>query len=154
MEKKIPYKIYLAENEIPTQWYNVRADMKNKPAPLLNPSTGEPLGVDELKPIFCEELCRQELDNDTAYFDIPEEILSFYKMYRPSPLVRAYCLEEKLGTPAKIYYKFEGSGPDSLQAELKACADMVDMLDAKMFSLNQSILETRKAQEDETEPKE
>lgn len=109
MEKKIPYKIYLAENEIPTQWYNVRADMKNKPAPLLNPSTGEPLGVDELKPIFCEELCRQELDNDTAYFDIPEEILSFYKMYRPSPLVRAYFLEKALGTPAKIYYKFEGN---------------------------------------------
>lgn len=109
MEKKIPYKIYLAENEIPTQWYNVRADMKNKPAPLLNPSTGEPLGVDELKPIFCEELCRQELDNDTAYFDIPEEILDFYKMYRPSPLVRAYFLEKALGTPAKIYYKFEGN---------------------------------------------
>lgn len=109
MEKKIPYKIYLAENEIPTQWYNVRADMKNKPAPLLNPSTGEPLGVDELKPIFCEELCRQELDNDTAYFDIPEEILNFYKMYRPSPLVRAYFLEKALGTSAKIYYKFEGN---------------------------------------------
>lgn len=109
MEKKIPYKIYLAENEIPTQWYNVRADMKNKPAPLLNPSTCEPLTVDELKPIFCEELCRQELDNDTAYFDIPEEILNFYKMYRPSPLVRAYFLEKALGTPAKIYYKFEGN---------------------------------------------
>lgn len=109
MEKKIPYKIYLAENEIPTQWYNVRADMKNKPAPLLNPSTSEPLTVDELKPIFCEELCRQELDNDTAYFDIPEEILNFYKMYRPSPLVRAYFLEKALGTPAKIYYKFEGN---------------------------------------------
>ena len=109
MEKKIPYKIYLAENEIPTQWYNVRADMKNKPAPLLNPSTGELLTVDELKPIFCEELCRQELDNDTAYFDIPEEILNFYKMYRPSPLVRAYFLEKALGTPAKIYYKFEGN---------------------------------------------
>ena len=109
MEKKIPYKIYLAENEIPTQWYNVRADMKNKPAPLLNPSTGEPLTVDELKPIFCEELCRQELDNDTAYFDIPEDILNFYKMYRPSPLVRAYFLEKALGTPAKIYYKFEGN---------------------------------------------
>lgn len=109
MEKKIPYKIYLAENEIPTQWYNVRADMKNKPAPLLNPSTSEPLTVDELKPIFCEELCRQELDNDTAYFDIPGEILNFYKMYRPSPLVRAYFLEKALGTPAKIYYKFEGN---------------------------------------------
>ena len=109
MEKKIPYKIYLAENEIPTQWYNVRADMKNKPAPLLNPGTGKPLTLEELSPIFCEELCRQELDNDTPYFDIPEEIQNFYKMYRPSPLVRAYFLEKALGTPAKIYYKFEGN---------------------------------------------
>ncbi|MGM9758079.1 MAG: TrpB-like pyridoxal phosphate-dependent enzyme [Candidatus Cryptobacteroides sp.] len=109
MEKKIPYKIYLAENEIPTQWYNVRADMKNKPAPLLNPCTGQPLTLEELSPIFCEELCRQELDNDTPYFDIPEEIQNFYKMYRPSPLVRAYFLEKALGTPAKIYYKFEGN---------------------------------------------
>ena len=109
MEKQIPYKIYLAENEIPTQWYNVRADMKNKPAPLLNPGTGKPLTMEELSPIFCEELCRQELDNDTAYFDIPEEIQNFYKMYRPSPLVRAYFLEKALGTPAKIYYKFEGN---------------------------------------------
>ena len=111
MEKQIPYKIYLAENEIPTQWYNVRADMKNKPAPLLNPGTGKPLSLEELSPIFCEELCRQELDNDTAYFDIPEEIQNFYKMYRPSPLVRAYFLEKALGTPAKIYYKFEGNNP-------------------------------------------
>ena len=109
MEKQIPYKIYLAENEIPTQWYNVRADMKNKPAPLLNPGTGKPLTLEELSPIFCEELCRQELDNDTAYFDIPEEIQNFYKMYRPSPLVRAYFREKALGTPAKIYYKFEGN---------------------------------------------
>ena len=109
MEKQIPYKIYLAENEIPTQWYNVRADMKKKPAPLLNPDTGKPLTLEELSPIFCEELCRQELDNDTAYFDIPEEIQNFYKMYRPSPLVRAYFLEKALGTPAKIYYKFEGN---------------------------------------------
>ena len=109
MEKQIPYKIYLAENEIPTQWYNVRADMKKKPAPLLNPGTGKPLSLEELSPIFCEELCRQELDNDTAYFDIPEEIQNFYKMYRPSPLVRAYFLEKALGTPAKIYYKFEGN---------------------------------------------
>ena len=109
MKEKIPYKIYLAESEIPTKWYNVRADMKNKPAPLLNPGTGKPLTLDELSPIFCEELCRQELDNDTAYFDIPEEIQNFYKMYRPSPLVRAYFLEKALGTPAKIYYKFEGN---------------------------------------------
>ena len=109
MEEKIPYKIYLAENEIPTQWYNVRADMKNKPAPLLNPGTLKPLALEELSPIFCEELCRQELDNDTARFDIPGEIQDFYRMYRPSPLVRAYFLEKALGTPAKIYYKFEGN---------------------------------------------
>ncbi len=110
MEKKqIPYKIYLQENELPKQWYNVRADMKNKPAPLLNPGTGQPLTLDELSPIFCEELCRQELDNYTAFFDIPAEILDFYKMYRPSPLVRAYFLEKALGTPAHIYYKFEGN---------------------------------------------
>ena len=110
MEKKqIPYKIYLQENELPKQWYNVRADMKNKPAPLLNPGTGQPLTLDELSPIFCEELCRQELDNDTAFFDIPAEILDFYKMYRLSPLVRAYFLEKALGTPAHIYYKFEGN---------------------------------------------
>ena len=109
MEKQIPYKIYLAENEIPTQWYNVRADIKYKPAPLLNPGTGKPLTLEELSPIFCEELCRQELDNDTAYFYIPEEIQNFYKMYRPSPLVRTYFLEKALGTPAKIYYKFEGN---------------------------------------------
>lgn len=107
--KEIPYKIYLEENEMPRQWYNVRADMKNKPAPLLNPGTGQPLKAEELTPIFCEELVAQELDDDTAYFDIPEEILNSYKMYRPSPLVRAYCLEEKLKTPAKIYYKFEGN---------------------------------------------
>ena len=109
MEKQTPYKTYLAENEIPTHCYNARADMKNKPAPLLNPGTGKPLTLEELSPIFCEELCRQELDNDTAYFDIPEEIQNFYKMYRPSPLVRAYFLEKALGTPAKIYYKFEGN---------------------------------------------
>ena len=109
MEPKIPYKIYLEESEIPQAWYNVRADMKNKPAPLLNPGTLQPMTIDELKGVFCEELCRQELDNDTAYFPIPEEILNFYKMYRPAPLVRAYFLEKALGTPAKIYYKFEGN---------------------------------------------
>ena len=114
MEEKIPYKIYLAENEIPTQWYNVRADMKNKPAPLLNPGTLKPLALEELSPIFCEELCRQELDNDTAWFDIPGEIQDFYRMYRPSPLVRAYFLEKALGTPAKIYYKFEGNNTSGI----------------------------------------
>ena len=106
---KIPYKIYLEENEIPTQWYNVRADMKNKPAPLLNPGTLQPMTAEELEGVFCADLVAQELDNDTAYIDIPQEILDCYKMYRPSPLVRAYCLEKKLGTPAKIYYKFEGN---------------------------------------------
>lgn len=109
MSNKIPYKIYLEENEIPTQWYNVRADMKNKPAPLINPGTGQPLTLDDLNPIFCEDLNKQELDNDTPYFDIPDEIQNFYKMYRPSPLVRAYFLEKALDTPAKIYYKFEGN---------------------------------------------
>ncbi len=109
MEKKIPYKIYLSENEIPEAWYNVRADMKNKPAPLLNPATLQPMSVDDLKGVFCEELCRQELDNDTAYFPIPDEVRDFYKMYRPSPVIRAYFLEKALGTPAKIYYKFEGN---------------------------------------------
>ena len=108
-QQNIPYKIYLSENEIPTKWYNLRADMKNKPAPLLNPGTGQPLTAEEMSGIFCEELVKQELDNDTAFFNIPQEIVDFYKMYRPSPLVRAYCLEEKLGTPAKIYYKFEGN---------------------------------------------
>ena len=107
--KKIPYKIYLEENEMPTQWYNVRADMKNKPAPLLNPQTLKPMTAEELSQVFCEELVKQELDDTTPYFDIPQEILDFYKMYRPSPLVRAYCLEKELDTPAKIYYKFEGN---------------------------------------------
>ena len=108
-ENKIPYKTYLDENEIPQAWYNLRADMKVKPAPLLNPGTGKPLSAEELTPIFCEELVKQELDNDTAFFPIPQDILDFYKMYRPSPLVRAYCLEKVLNTPAKIYYKFEGN---------------------------------------------
>ena len=108
-EKKIPYKIYLEENEMPKAWYNMRADMKNKPAPLLNPGTLEPMKAEELAPVFCDELIKQELDDTTAYFEIPEEIREFYKMYRPSPLVRAYCLEKKLQTPAKIYYKFEGN---------------------------------------------
>jgi len=108
-EKKIPYKIYLSEDEMPRDWYNVRADMKKKPAPLLNPGTGEPMTAQELSAVFCEELVAQELDNDTRFIPIPDEIRNFYKMYRPSPLVRAYCLEEKLQTPARIYYKFEGN---------------------------------------------
>ena len=108
-EKTIPYKIYLEESEMPKQWYNVRADMVNKPAPLLNPATLQPMSYEDLRPVFCDELIRQELDNDTAYIDIPEEIRNFYKMYRPAPLVRAYCLEKALDTPDKIYYKFEGN---------------------------------------------
>ena len=107
-QKEIPYKIYLSEDELPRQWYNVRADMKNKPAPLLNPATHQPCTAGELEQVFCSELVKQELNTTDAYIDIPQEILDFYKMYRPSPLVRAYCLEKKLGTPAKIYYKFEG----------------------------------------------
>ncbi len=109
MAQDIPYKIYLTEDEMPRQWYNLRADMVNKPAPLRNPATFEPMTFDELRTVFCDELVRQELDDTTAYFDIPAEIRNFYKMYRPAPLVRAYCLEQKLGTPAKIYYKFEGN---------------------------------------------
>ena len=120
-ETKIPYKIYLDESEMPKQWYNMRADMKNKPAPLLNPGTLQPLTAKELEPIFCEELVAQELDDTTAYFDIPEEISEYYKTYRPAPLMRAYHLEKALGTPAKIYYKFEGnntSGSHKLNSAL------------------------------------
>ena len=108
-EKTIPYKIYLEENEMPRQWYNVRADMKKKPAPILNPATLKPVTKEELSHIFCEELASQELNETDPYIEIPEEIRNFYRMYRPSPLVRAYCLEEKLKTPAHIYYKFEGN---------------------------------------------
>lgn len=107
--QKVPYKIYLTEEEMPRAWYNLRADMKNKPAPLLNPGTHLPMKAEELSPVFCEELIRQELDNESPYFEIPGEVFNFYKMYRPSPLVRAYCLEKELQTPAKIYYKFEGN---------------------------------------------
>ncbi len=108
-DRKIPYKIYLEENEMPKAWYNLRADMTNKPAPLLNPGTLKPMTAEELEGVFCKELVKQELDETTSFIEIPEEIRSFYRMYRPSPLVRAYCLEEKLQTPAKIYYKFEGN---------------------------------------------
>ena len=109
MNEKIPYKIHLEESELPKQWYNVRADMKNKPAPLLNPQTLKPMTAKELSVVFCDELVKQEIDDTTPFFDIPDEIREFYKMYRPSPLVRAYCLEKALGTPAHIYYKFEGN---------------------------------------------
>ena len=108
-DKKIPYKIYLEESEMPKYWYNVRADMKNKPAPLLDSKTLKPMTAEQLSEVFCKELVEQELDDTNRYIEIPEDIISFYKMYRPAPLTRAYCLEKKLGTPAKIYYKFEGN---------------------------------------------
>lgn len=109
MPQSIPYKIYLSENELPKNWYNIRADMKEKPAPLLNPETLKPMTAEELSAVFCEDLVAQELNDHDRLIEIPEEIQNFYKMYRPSPLVRAYCLEQKLGTPAHIYYKFEGN---------------------------------------------
>ena len=109
MKNEIPYKIYLTEEQMPTAWYNLRADMKNKPAPFINPGTGKPVTFEDLQPVFCDELIKQELDETTPFIPIPDDIRNFYKMYRPSPLVRAYCLEEKLQTPAKIYYKFEGN---------------------------------------------
>ncbi len=107
--KNLPYKLYLDESEMPSTWYNVRADMKNKPAPLIHPATLQPLKFEEMQPIFCDELIKQELDNDTRYIEIPEEILNFYKMYRPSPLTHAVFLEKALDTPAHIFYKFEGN---------------------------------------------
>ena len=109
MEEKIPYKIYLDESEMPKTWLNLRAFMTNKPAPLLSPKTLKPITMDEMKEVFCDELARQELDDVTKYVEIPKEVRDFYKMFRPSPLIRAYCLEKLLDTPAKIYYKFEGN---------------------------------------------
>ena len=109
MEEKIPYKIYLDESEMPKTWLNLRAFMTNKPAPLLSAKTLQPITMDEMKEVFCDELARQELDDVTKYVEIPEEVRDFYKMFRPSPLIRAYCLEKLLNTPAKIYYKFEGN---------------------------------------------
>lgn len=109
MVKKIPHRLYLSEEQMPKQWYNLRADMKEQPDPMLNPATLEPVKAEDLYPVFCEELAQQELDSTTRYIDIPKEVLDFYKMYRPSPLVRAYNLEKALKTPAKIYFKFEGN---------------------------------------------
>ena len=105
---KIPYKIYLSEEEIPKAWYNIRADMKTDHRPMLNPATLQPVTFEDLRPVFCDELVKQELNDKDRFIEIPQEVRDFYKMYRPSPLVRAYCLEEALGTPAKIYYKYEG----------------------------------------------
>src|SRR5690554_335406 len=109
MSKKVPYRVYLSEEQMPKQWYNIRADMKEQPDPMLNPATMQPVKAEDLYPVFCEELAKQELDSTTRYFEIPDEILEFYKIYRPSPLIRGYNLEKALGTPAKIYYKFEGN---------------------------------------------
>ncbi len=106
---KIPHRLYLSEEQIPKQWYNLRADMKEQPEPLLNPATLKPATIDDLTPVFCKELAKQELDATTRYIDIPEEVQEMYKVYRPSPLIRAYNLEKALDTPAKIYYKFEGN---------------------------------------------
>lgn len=109
MSKKVPYRFYLSEEQMPKEWYNIRADMKEQPDPMLNPATRQPVTAEDLYPVFCTELVKQELDSTTSYFAIPGEILEFYKMYRPSPLIRAYNLEKALDTPAKIYYKFEGN---------------------------------------------
>ena len=109
MSNNTPYKIYLEEHEIPKTWYNLRADMKEKPAPLIHPGTLQPLQFEDMQPIFCDELIRQELDNDTRDVPIPQPIMDFYRMYRPAPLVHATFLEKALDTPAKIYYKFEGN---------------------------------------------
>ena len=148
---EIPYKIYLDESDLPRAWYNLRADMKNKPAPLLDPATHEVMTAEKLGAVFCDELVKQELDNDTRYIPIPDEIRDFYKMYRPAPLVRAYCLEKKLGTPAKIYYKFEGNAPEYISRELRECAEMVSTLDDKMLSLNEAIQDFLEKQENEKE---
>ena len=108
-DRDVPSRVYLTESQMPTKWLNVRAVMKNKPAPMIHPGTKQPLGQADLEPVFCTEVIKQELDNDTPYVDIPGEVLRYYRMFRPSPLCRAYELEEYLGTPAKIYYKFEGN---------------------------------------------
>jgi len=136
---KIPHRFFLSEEEMPKQWYNLRADMKQLPDPMLNPQTLEPAKEEDLYPVFCKELAKQELDNTIRYVDIPEEIQEMYKIYRPSPLIRAYNLEKALDTPAKIYYKFEGDAPDYISRELQECAQMVSELDDKMLSLNEAI---------------
>ena len=107
--KKAPYRLYLSEEEIPKKWYNLRADMKELPEPMINPATMKPALEEDLYPVFCKELAHQEMDDKTRYVDIPDEVREMYKIYRPSPLCRAYNLEKALGTPAKIYYKFEGN---------------------------------------------
>ncbi|MDR2783112.1 MAG: TrpB-like pyridoxal phosphate-dependent enzyme [Treponema sp.] len=109
MSKKIPTRLYLAEDEIPSSWFNLRAFMKDKPDPLLHPGTLKPVTEDDLAPVFCKEAIKQELDETTPFINIPEGLQAFYRAYRPAPLVRAYFLEKALETPAEIYYKFEGT---------------------------------------------
>ena len=119
--KRIPYRMYLTEDQLPKAWYNLRADMADKPDPMLNPATLKPVTLDDLRPVFCDELARQELDDTTAYIPIPQPVLDMYRIYRPSPLIRAYNLEKALDTPAHIYYKFEGnntSGSHKLNSAL------------------------------------
>ena len=123
-DKKDPYRIYLTENEMPKAWYNLRADMKEKPEPLINPQTLKPVSIKELTPIFCDELAKQELDNENRFINIPDEVLEIYKQYRPSPLCRAYELEKALDTPAKIYYKFEGNNTSGSHKLNSAVTDM------------------------------
>lgn len=106
---KVPHRLYLTEDQMPKQWYNVRADMKEQHDPIINPATMKPVQESDLYPIFCKKLAHQELDTQTRYVDIPEEVQEMYKIYRPSPLIRAYNLEKALDTPARIYYKFEGN---------------------------------------------
>ena len=137
--KKAPYRLYLSEEEIPKKWYNLRADMKELPEPMINPATMKPALEEDLYPVFCKELAHQEMDDKTRYVDIPDEVREMYKIYRPSPLCRAYNLEKALGTPAKIYYKFEGNAPDYISSELQECAKIASQLDRRMLSLNEAI---------------
>ena len=109
MAHKIPIRIYLTEDEIPRNWYNLRAVMKDKPGPILHPGTLQPVTAADLEAVFCKGVVKQELDDSTPLIPIPDELYEFYQAYRPSPLIRAYYLEKALGTPAEIYYKFEGT---------------------------------------------
>ena len=148
--KNVPHRIYLTEDQMPRQWYNLRADMKEQPDPMINPATGRPATEEDLYPVFCKELAHQEMDSQTRYVDIPEPVQRFYRMYRPSPLIRAYELEKALDTPARIYYKFEGNAPGYISRDLRECSDIVSMLDAKMLQLNEAIIQAKEAQEEQT----
>ena len=136
---KIPYKIYLDESEMPKTWHNLRAAMKTKPAPFIHPATGKPCTKEDLTPIFCDKLVDQELNETDEFIEIPGQVRDFYRMYRPSPLVRAYCLEKKLGTPAEIYYKFEGTNTSGSH-KLNSAAAQVHY--AKQQGINRLTTET------------